>query len=378
MFRDILFLARKDLRHFVRLPQVWLWVTVMPLALSYVVGSLMPFADSSARGRIAMFAPAHAGFLADEVARRVSAAGFEVVRVADPSRLKQHPVGLSLPDRFTDSVLNGPQAQVELISYAYGIQADYDRYRVQRAIYSVLGDLVILSKLDHSPGRADFAALGSSPRKITLKVEGAGHPKKLVLGFQQAVPGFLVMFTLLVSLNAGGMYLVVERRLGILRRLASTRISRGAIIGGKLLTQACMGAVQVGFAMITGKLLFGVYWGGSRLWAVVLVLAAYTMLCAALALVTGTLARSEGQSQAIGIMATMALASLGGCWWPVEITPPWMRQFSLLLPTGWAMDGLHRLLSYGDAPLRILPHVAALLLSACLAIWISYGRFRFE
>jgi ABC-type multidrug transport system permease subunit len=55
-----------------------------------------------------------------------------------------------------------------------------------------------------------------------------------------------------------------------------------------------------------------------------------------------------------------------------------MRQFSLLLPTGWAMDGLHKLLSYGAAPVSILPHIAALLSLACLAGWISYRRFRFE
>ena len=95
-------------------------------------------------------------------------------------------------------------------------------------------------------------------------------------------------------------------------------------------------------------------------------------------LLSGTLARSEGQSQAIGIVTTVVLASLGGCWWPIEITPPWMRQFSMLLPTGWAMDGLHKLLSYGAAPASILPHVAALLSLACLAGWISCRRFRFE
>jgi ABC-type multidrug transport system permease subunit len=378
MLRDALFLARKDLRHFVRLPQVWIWTIVMPLALSYVVGSLMPFANGIGRDRIALWAPAKAGFLADEVARRLSAAGFQVVRVADPARLKQNLLSLSIPDGFTDSVLQGPPAEIELTSYAYGIQSAYDRYRVQRAVYSVLGDLVVLSKLGHAPQPADFAALASQPRKITLRVESAGNPKVLVLGFQQAVPGFIVMFTLLVSLNAGGMLLVVERRLGILRRLASTRVSRGAVVGGKLLALAAVGLVQVGFAMIAGTYVFGVYWGGRNLWAVALLLGAYLISCSALALLAGTLARSEGQSQAIGIITTMVLASLGGCWWPIEITPPWMRQFSMLLPTGWAMDGLHKLLSYGAAPVSILPHIAALLSLACLAGWISYRRFRFE
>jgi ABC-type multidrug transport system permease subunit len=186
------------------------------------------------------------------------------------------------------------------------------------------------------------------------------------------------MFTLLVAMNAGGMFLAIERRLGIFRRLASTPISRAAIVSGKLLAQSTMGAVQVMVAMIAGKLLFHVYWGGRDLWAVVLLLGTYTVLCSSLAVLAGTLSRSEGQVQAVGIITTMVLASLGGCWWPIEITPPWMRWFSLLLPTGWAMDGLHRLLSYGAAPLSILPHVSALGGAAVLAAWIGYRCFRVE
>jgi ABC-type multidrug transport system permease subunit len=378
MLRDALFLARKDLRHFVRLPQVWVWTLVMPLVLSYVVGSLMPFATGIGHDRITLYAPADAGFLAGEVTRRLTAAGFEVERKAGSPNPKDDLLSLSLPAGFTDAALNGPPANLDLTSFAYGVQSDYDRYRVQRAVYSVLGDLVVLSKLDHPPTAADFAELAARPRKIQLKIESAGHPKVVVLGFQQSVPGFIVMFTLLVLLNAGGMFLVIERRLGVLRRLASTRISRGAIVAGKLLAQAAMGLVQVAFSMLAGKFLFGVYWGGGSLWAVLLLLAAYTILCAALALATGNLARSEGQSQAIGIIATMVLASLGGCWWPIEITPPWMRQFALLLPTGWAMDGLHKLLSYGAAPASVIPHIAAMLGAAFLAAWISYRRFRFE
>ena len=46
--RDAIFVAREDLRHVLRLPQVWVWMFVMPLLLAYIVGSLM----QSAAGRI--------------------------------------------------------------------------------------------------------------------------------------------------------------------------------------------------------------------------------------------------------------------------------------------------------------------------------------
>ena len=47
------------------------------------------------------------------------------------------------------------------------------------------------------------------------------------IGFSQAVPGTMVMFTMLVLLTSGAVTLVVERDQGLLRRLASAPISRG-------------------------------------------------------------------------------------------------------------------------------------------------------
>jgi ABC-2 type transport system permease protein len=40
------------------------------------------------------------------------------------------------------------------------------------------------------------------------------------------------------------------------------------------------------------------------------------------------------------------LAALGGCWWPIEITPEWAQHVQKLVPTGWTMDALHKLVSF--------------------------------
>jgi ABC-type multidrug transport system permease subunit len=62
----------------------------------------------------------------------------------------------------------------------------------------------------------------------------------------------------------------------------------------------------------------------------------------------------------------MVPAALGGCWWPVEVTPPWMHTLSLFLPTGWAMDAMHTLISFGSAASSALPHVIGLSAAAGL------------
>jgi len=242
----------------------------------------------------------------------------------------------------------------------------------------MLADTAVLSRGGRTPTAADFAALAAEPRTVKLHQVSAGEAKKIVLGFQQSAPGFIVMFTLLVSFTAGGALLAAERRLGTLRRLASSPISRTAVVTGKFGSRFVLGLIQMSFAMLAAKWLLAVNWGGPRLWAVLMLLIVYTALCAALSVLLGSVVRSESQSIGLGVIASNILAALGGCWWPIEITPPAMQQFSLVMPTGWAMHGLHRLLNYGSSPVSVFPHVLALAAATLLAGWIAVRRFEFR
>jgi ABC-type multidrug transport system permease subunit len=80
----------------------------------------------------------------------------------------------------------------------------------------------------------------------------------------------------------------------------------------------------------------------------------------------------------IGVLSKNVMAALGGCWWPIEITPAWMQKLSLALPTGWAMDALHKLVSFGEAPASVLPHLFVLATASLAAGWIAARRFRFQ
>ncbi len=79
----------------------------------------------------------------------------------------------------------------------------------------------------------------------------------------------------------------------------------------------------------------------------------------------------------LGVFATMVLAALGGCWWPIEVAPAWMEQLQLFTPTGWTMDALHKLISFDMAWPNALPHLAALIAATFLVGWAASNRFRF-
>ena|SRR5437870_104387 len=138
-----------------------------------------------------------------------------------------------------------------------------------------------------------------------------------------------------------------------------------------------LGFIQIVFAMITGTILFKVHWG-DHLWAILLLLAAYASLAALLGLLLGNFSRSDGQVIGFGVIASNVMAALGGCWWPIEITPSWAQHLALLFPTGWAMDGLHKLMSFGDSPVAVIPHIVGFVMAAIIAGYVLTRGFRFE
>ena len=55
-----------------------------------------------------------------------------------------------------------------------------------------------------------------------------------------------------------------------------------------------------------------------------------------------------------------------------------MQQLALLLPTGWAMDALHKLVSFAYAPPVVLPHLLAMLGGALVLGWVGARTFRYD
>ncbi len=119
------------------------------------------------------------------------------------------------------------------------------------------------------------------------------------------------------------------------------------------------------------------HWGG-QLPAVLLLMLSYAALMASLGMLLGSKSRSEGQAAVLGVLSANLLGALGGCWWPIEITPPFMQKLALCLPTGWAMDALHKLISFGRGPESVLPHIVGMGLLATLLLALAARVFRYD
>lgn len=383
---NAVFLARTDLRHQLNARETLLWTFLMPIVFFYFIGTVTGGfgGNKDAARTIELVGPADAGFLADQLAHRLADRGYAVERLDAPAATAageaaaaEPALSLTVPASFSTRVLAGEESRIVFTTSAAGLDRDLDRLKVGRAVYTVLADLAACAAADVTPSPETLAALDARPRALTLAVSAAGKKERIPSGFEQAVPGTMVMFTLLVLLTSGSILLVVERSQGLLRRLGAAPISRGEVVLGKWLGRMALALVQIGFAMLAGALLFKMDWGPD-LAMVCAVLVAWAALAASLALLAGSLARSEGQAVALGVLATNVLAALGGCWWPIEITPRWMQALARCLPTGWAMEALHRLVSFQAGAASALPHLLALAAAALVAGWAATRAFRYQ
>jgi ABC-type multidrug transport system permease subunit len=380
MFRQAWFLARKDVAYALRARETLLWTFLMPIVFFYFIGTITSgFGGSGGVSQepIAVFVPPDAGLLADDLIGRLERGGFQVVRVTSEQDLSQHTRALALPAEFTAAVDRDEPVKLRFSRQGEGMGTSFDEFRIWRATLSQLGDVILLKMRQQELSTETLQALLQQPRGITVAVEAAGVRQRIPTGFEQAIPGTMVMFTLLVMFTSGGIGLVIERNHGLLRRLASTPMSRGAIVLGKWLGKTLLGLIQIAFAMITGSLLFSMDWG-PHLPALLLLMFFYGGLAATLGILLGNFSRTEGQVLGLGIVGTNLLGALGGCWWPIEVTPRWAQQLSLALPTGWAMDAIHKLVSFGAPPASVIPHMAAMLITAIVTGAVVARKFRFQ
>lgn len=380
MLRDAWFIARKDVQYLITKRETLLWTFVMPIVFFYFIGTItggFSGTGTADADRLTVRIEPGAGFLAESLTVRYERAGFEVVRADTGAAFERATRRLAIPAGFTDSIVAGRKVKLEFRRRGEGLGSEYDAFRVQRGTYTMLADLATVRVTNGAVTPAAMESLAALPRAIELDVRAAGRRAEAPTGFAQAIPGTMVMFTLMVLLTSGAVLLVVERRAGLLRRLAATPISRGAVVLGKWGGRMILAGVQIGFAMLAGALLFGLDWGPD-VGAVIGLLAVYAGFTAALGIVLGTLARTEGQAVGIGVLSANLLAALGGCWWPIEVTPEWMQRLSLGLPTGVAMDAMHKLVNFQLGAETAVPHAIGLALAGLVAGWAAARIFRYD
>jgi ABC-2 type transport system permease protein len=235
-----------------------------------------------------------------------------------------------------------------------------------------VGAIVVRAMADARLGRV---LVPDARGDVPVRMHDERRESRPPIGFHYTAPSNLVLF-LVINGIVSSTGLLMMRRQGITKRLLATPARTSEILLLMLVGPAQVMTVQALFLLGSAALAFDVPWGdplGVALLTISLI-AVGLSLCLFMAVVFRTPEQAFSLAPLIGIAAGM----LGGCMWPLDGVPAWLRQAGHALPTAWAMDGYLALI-FGHASARdVLPEVAVQLGMALVLFAIGVARVRAE
>jgi ABC-type multidrug transport system permease subunit len=386
--RAIAAIARHDLRIVMTDKSAVMWLFLMPVAFATFFGLVMGGGSAPGGAQAALTVvdedrgPLARLLLEELESERLALTHVEPVdKETTPNKVRT----LVLPAGLSVAVLAGEQATLRLEmdpdtsqEAALVVQA-----RIVSAIATVLGRLVEAGEgLDPGvPIPADSLTAGA-PDADLVRVESrfAGEAHVTPGGFAQSIPGNTVMFVMLVALTYGAASISGDRNGGQLHRLATTPVSRGEIVAGKIAGLLVIASLQITVLMAVGVIAsrtVGISIGDHPFstWIVLLV---YAIAVAPLGVAFGAWFTDPDRAASIGVITTMVMAAFGGCWWPLEIVSKPLQTLSLVFPTGWAMKALHGTISFGQGLDGVLLPLTVLLGFALVFSLIAAKSLRID
>jgi ABC-2 type transport system permease protein len=179
-----------------------------------------------------------------------------------------------------------------------------------------------------------------------------------VNAFDQYVPGFGVTFLLIGMMLGLALTLFDERDWGTLKRLQVSGAPLTGLLLGKLFARFIVGIAQMVLLFAVGWALFGISLGRNPL-ALIIPTVGISFAAAALGLVVASIATAHDSLMSVGVTISMAMAAIGGCWWPLDFEPGWMRELARWMPTTWTMQAFNDLMIRNQPPSAALRPLAA-------------------
>lgn len=376
------------------------WLLVMPMVFSYLMGMLMGDWSRSSRPapRKVLVSDLDGGPAVEMLLGPLRANELWQVDVADTAitdtrareliESRRVTAVLQVPAGFGAALAGGPRVDLRLAIDGERLGGQATRTLVERELVRLAtagAAMSLVAAPGTPPGRdgaagfdeAAFVEAWEAPR-VRLRAATLGRLETddwgLTRSHQHVGPSY-VLFFVLMFMMVSAKDLVQERRDRTLARLVTSRATSFDLVAGYFLGGMAVGLVQAAILLALNALAFGIDYGDSpaALAAVVTLFAAFS---SAAAILLGTLARSGAQADGLGSGLTMVMAAIGGLWWPLEVVPAFMQAIGRALPTGQAITIFHGLVGRGWGVEQAAPLLGGLLLWALAVFALAAWRLR--
>jgi ABC-2 type transport system permease protein len=394
------FLAEKDLLQTARDRLAFIFILLMPLAFTLFFGLLFGANSSVDKLPLAVW-DADAGVAAQQLVAALEKSAVVRVVATSGSELEQQiadneaAAGLVIPSGYSRAVADGRQADLTIVA----TQGSSGASTAASEIRTLAGEQVTVELASRAAAEAVWqtrsmpagtfdglvaesaaqarpvvARALASPAAGTRIVEAGTAANQTPSGFVLSSPGMMVNF-ILFSLVTAGSALIVERQNGTLQRLMTTRLRRRHLIGGKAAGMFLLTFAQQVTLIAVAQIFFGVDYLRDPA-ALLVMMVSLSLVASTLGLLLAAVMKSEPALMATTVLVSMAVASLSGAWFPLEVTGQAFQSVGHLLPTAWILDGLRGIVLRGFDVADVLPAFAfSVAWSAglfALAVW----RFR--
>ncbi len=299
---------------------------------------------------------------------------------------------VAFPADFTEGMMTGSGTELEVVTDAEAIEDRAALYGLTQAIAFRVGSQYVVAnatiELLIEQGIIapdDTAAIEQVIQQI---LSGQGTNGESFIEYRAetvgeveeesasnwVIPGYLVMFVFFGA-AVGAETIVRERQNHTLERLLGSSVRREAVLGGIFTGTAAKGLIQILLFWVVGLLAFDMDLGASPA-AVIVLSILMVIMSAAFAIMLATLVKTQRSTGSIAVLASLVLAALGGCWWPLFILPKWMQALAKITPHGWATTGFNKLMLFGADFGAVVPEMLALVGFAALFAVIALWRFR--
>jgi ABC-2 type transport system permease protein len=189
------------------------------------------------------------------------------------------------------------------------------------------------------------------------------------------VPGTMCMLMIITTMVLTNLAIVREKEMGTFEMLIAAPVSPAEVICGKTIPYVILGMSNFPFVLAVAVFVFQVPMRGSLL---VLFLAAFAFVCAAVAMGTliSTFCQNQQQATLAGFLFIFPMIMFSGLMFPLENMPVVLQWVSALDPLSHYMGLLRNIMLKGGGGSYVAIHISILALMAAVLVVASFKRFR--
>ncbi|GEM_PF-2745436 len=174
------------------------------------------------------------------------------------------------------------------------------------------------------------------------------HEKLLEIpwGIRHTLPAIILMFILFNVLTKGVEKFFMYKDEGLIERFSLAPQGAKGVLLFFVFYQVMLAMISVTVIFVLGSLFFKLSLKFNSVIYLYLIFFVFSILVSSFSLIVFSLVKKKEAAIALGVMVANVLCALGGLWWPIEIVPPFFKKLGLILPTGFTMSLIDKVIYY--------------------------------